>query len=127
MENYKDIDPDSKFYDDHIIRKANGLGGTLQRREIDTSLSPEQLNKAGVLSQRTKGYVPRRVFGKFSGLPGDVGSVKAVGSERKAGIREQLKSMILESLGIPEGLSGGVDFSDKGAYEGANIEYNTKF
>ena len=97
---YEQWGPNPKYGGRHVQRPEP------QHKDVNTTLSPEQLSNVGVLSQKP---ISSREFGKFSGLPGDVGSVKAVGPEEKEGVRDMLKRMIFESLGIPKGLSGSYD------------------
>jgi hypothetical protein len=89
-----------------------------QYKDVNTTLSPEQLNNVGVLSQGTKGAVSSRELGKITGLPGDVEGPKAVGSgvPDKSGVRSMIISLLaaklglrVEDLGLPEGLSGSYD------------------
>lgn len=105
---YEQWGPNPKYGGRHVQRPEP------QHKDVNTTLSPEQLSNVGVLSQKP---ISSRGLGEFSGLPGAAEGPKAVGSPDKAGMRDMIISMLADKLGLsiedllglPEGLSGSYD------------------
>jgi hypothetical protein len=110
---YEQWGPNPKYGGRHVQRPEP------QHKDVNTTLSSEQLSNLGVLSQKT-GPINSREFGKFSGLLGNVEGPEAVGSpdrdEVKNGMILKLAETLgidfeelKEAMGIPKGLSGSYD------------------